>query len=89
MSFTQVRRRRTREGFLSKLQAHGDDFRLFHREAHRATQRCAKAVLKDFDSKAKKDNKEVERAQRERLKALRESNIDEYMKLIKVKPCML
>jgi len=82
---SEARRRRTRDGFVIQLLAHGDEFRLFHREARRATGRRAKSVLGDFDSKAKKGKKEADRTQRDRIKALRESNMDDYMQLVKVR----
>jgi ATP-dependent helicase STH1/SNF2 len=78
----EARRRRRREDFLTRLSAHHEEFRGFHKEAHRTGVRLARAVLASFDTKAKKENKERDKAQRERLKALRENNIEEYMKLI-------
>lgn len=65
----EVRRKQRRDGFLSQLLAHGEEFKAFHREGRRAGTKLGKAVLSDFESKAKRENKERERAQRERLKA--------------------
>ena len=64
-------------GVLARLVAHSDEFKAFHRDARRAGGRLSKAVIADFDSKAKRESKERDRAQRERLRALRENNIDE------------
>ena len=76
------RRKQRRDGFLNTLLQHGEDFKVFHRETRRAGHKLAKSVLQDFESKARRENKERERAQRERIKALRDNNLDEYMKLI-------
>ena len=81
-SDAEALRRRGREEFLARLVAHSDEFKAFHRDARRAGGRLSKAVIADFDSKAKRESKERDRAQRERLRALRENNIDEYMKLV-------
>ena len=73
---------RRRHEFLTALQAHTDEFKSFHREARKTASRLGKAVLASFDSKARKDRRDGERAQRERLKALKENNMEEYMKLV-------
>jgi len=78
----EARRKRRRDEFLSRLLAHSTEFKDFHREARKTGAKLAKSVLANFDSKARKETKERERAQRERLRALRENNIDEYMQLI-------
>ena len=62
--------------------AHHDEFKAQHKEWARTAVKLGRAVLGSFDLKARKEVKEKERQQRERLKALRENNIDEYMKLI-------
>ena len=77
-----AKRKQRREEFLAAILRHGEDFRTFHKESRRTGNRLAKAVLQDFDSKARREAKEREKGQRERLKALRENNLDEYMKLI-------
>lgn len=75
-------RKRRREEFLAALAAHTDDFKAFHRDARRGAQRLGKAVLASFDGKARKERRDGERAQRERLRALKENNMEEYMKLV-------
>ena len=50
--------------FLARLVAHSDEFKAFHRDARRAGGRLSKAVIADFDSKAKRESKERDRAQR-------------------------
>jgi hypothetical protein len=76
------RRKQQRNGFLNTLLQHAEEFKVFHRETRRTGHKLAKSVLQDFESKARRENKERERAQRERIKALRDNNLDEYMKLI-------
>ena len=78
----EVRRKRRRDEFLLKIVAHHDEFKAQHKEWARTAVKLGRAVLGSFDLKARKEVKEKERQQRERLKALRENNIDEYMKLI-------
>ena len=63
------RRKEQRASFLDHLLQHGEDFKAFHREARRTGHKLAKSVLQDFESKARRENKERERAQRERIKA--------------------
>ena len=74
-------RKRRRDDFLQAVAAHTDEFRGFHRDARRSAQRLGKAVLADFDRKKRTEKRDGERAQRERLRALKENNMEEYMKL--------
>jgi ATP-dependent helicase STH1/SNF2 len=78
----ELAHRRRRDEFLSSVSAHAEEFRGFHREARRAAQRLGKAVLADFDGKARKDRRDGERERKERLRALRENNMEEYIKLV-------
>lgn len=71
-----------RADFLTTLTAHAEEFRAFHREARRGAQRLGRAVLSDFDGKARKERRDGERERKERLKALKENNMEEYMKLV-------
>ncbi|KAL1499698.1 hypothetical protein AB1Y20_011893 [Prymnesium parvum] len=78
----EARRKRRREEFLAQLVSHHEEFVKFHREVRRAGTKLFKGVLADLDSKARRATKEKEKAQRERLKALKENNMEEYMKLV-------
>ena len=75
-------RKRRRDDFLQALQAHTEEFRGFHRDARKSASRLGKAVLADFDKKKRTEKRDGERAQRERLRALKENNMEEYMKLV-------
>ena len=75
-------RKRRRDDFLGALTAHGEEFKSFHREARRSAQRLGKSVLNSFELQARKERRDGERAQRERLRALKENNMEEYMKLV-------
>ena len=63
-------RKRRRDEFLAALGTHAAEFREFHRDARKAAKRLGQAVLASFDGKAKKEKRDGERAQRERLRAL-------------------
>jgi hypothetical protein len=75
-------RKRRRDDFLGVLSAHVDEFKSFHRDTRRSAQRLGKAVLASLEVQARKERRDGERAQRERLRALKENNMDEYMKLV-------
>ena len=57
------RRKQQRNGFLNTLLQHAEEFKVFHRETRRTGHKLAKSVLQDFESKARRENKERERAQ--------------------------
>ena len=75
-------RKRLRDEFLLAVAMHTDEFRGFHRDVRKGASRLGKAVLASFDGKARKEKRDGERAQRERLRALKENNMEEYMKLV-------
>ena len=77
-----IARRTRRTEFLNALNAHSEEFKGFHREARRTSQRLGKAVLLSFEMQARKERRDQDRTQRERLRALKENNMDEYMKLV-------
>ena len=78
----EAAKRKRREDFLSALAQHTDEFKSFHRDARRGAVRLGKAVLLHFEMERRKGKRDNEKAQRERLKALKENNMEEYMKLV-------
>ena len=78
----EAARKRRRDEFLGALTAHSDEFKGFHREARRGAQRLGKAVLSSFEMQARRERRDGERAQRERLRALKENNMEEYLQLV-------
>ena len=75
-------RRKRRDDFLTALAIHSEEFKGFHREARRTSQRLGKAVLLSFEMLARKERRDNDRTQRERLRALKENNMEEYMKMV-------
>lgn len=78
----EMSRKRRLADFASSLLMHAEEFKTFHREARRGSKKVANIALSSFDTKARKERRDGGRAQRERLRALKENNMTEYMKLV-------
>lgn len=77
----EMSRKRRLADFASSLLMHAEEFKTFHREARRGSKKVANIALSSFDTKARKERRDGGRAQRERLRALKENNMTEYMKV--------
>ena len=77
----ETRRRRLR-GYLQGVMAHREEFLRFHRQRRGEQRACAQAVRRWFDSRDKRVEREKDHEERARLQALKDNDMDEYIRLV-------
>jgi hypothetical protein len=77
----EARRRRLR-GYLQGVMAHREEFLRFHRQRRGEQRTCAQAVRRWFDTRDKRVEREKDHEERARLQALKDNDMDEYIRLV-------
>ena len=75
-------RKKQLRSYLGKILGHRDEFLRFHKAKRADVRNCAVAVRRYWEGKEKKVEREKESEERMRLMALRNNDMDEYIRLV-------